>query len=137
MKALTAIVIIFVAAAFLAIVPILGNHDTTLPDLNKTPLRSYGESFNSVGKEFGISDSPDKDMTYAPHYVTFHLNPEREGVSIVVLSPYSLPSTSGKTNKDSDVIVDLLSTVKYNIIVDQNKCSYYIYPTESYYKLEC
>lgn len=138
MKALTAIVIVFISVVFLAIVPIFGDKHNgdgggTL-SLSETPLHSYEKSFKNVGKEFGIVD---KNMTSSPHRVTFHIIPEKEGVSVVAWASDSLPPTNGETDKNSEVTFNLLSTVKYNILIGGNKCSYYIYPTDDYYDMEC
>lgn len=134
MKPLTIIVIVFVAAAFLALVPFIGGHQGATPTLDKTPLHSYGNGFNMVKNEFGIDD---RNMTYAPHYVTFHIRPEREGSSVAAWASDSLPPTTGETDKNSEVVLNLLPTVKYNVLVDQNKCGFHIVPTGNYYKLEC
>jgi hypothetical protein len=135
MKPLTIIIIVFIAAAFLAVIPFVGTKSVPTPYLDKTPLHSYGKSFDAVKNEFVGQKDP--DMTYAPHSVTFHVLPEREGRSVVVWASDSLPPTTGETDKNSEVRFGLLSTVKYNIIVGNNKCNFYIIPTGNYYDLEC
>ena len=134
MKPLTIIVIVFISIVFLSIVPFIGggNHPSPIEDLNDTPLHSYGNSLAVVGNEFGISDA-----AHEAHYVTLHLKPEREGVFIAAWASDSLPPTSGKTDKNSEIVFQLLSSAKYNILIDGNRCSYYIYPVGDYYELEC
>ena len=138
MKPLTIIVIVFIAAAFLAIISIIlpvasppsSQFDIQMPS-------SLEKSVLGVEKEFGADNNTHDTYAYAPHYVAFHLHPEREGVSIVAWASDSLPPTTGRTDNKSEVVLALISSAKYNILIDDNRCSYYIVPIGNNYTLEC
>jgi len=90
---------------------------------------------------FGIELNSTNDF-YSPHYVKLHIIPEREGINISVklndeCIKGDFPVTSGRTDNKSEVVFPMISTAKYNILIDNNRCSYYIYPRESEYVLEC
>ena len=76
-----------------------------------------------------------KDTTYAPHYVTFHLVPEEKGIGVAAWASDELPPTTGVTDENSDVTLELLSTVKYNIWIPQRNISLYVIPTQSRYNI--
>ncbi len=77
------------------------------------------------------------DFTYMPHYVKFHIYPEHEGISVAAWATDDFPPTSGYTDNNSEIVFPMISTAEYNILIDQNKCSYYIYPHESEYYIYC
>jgi hypothetical protein len=85
------------------------------------------------------SDIPpiDRNFTYMPHWVTFHIYPEKEGISVAALATDEFPPTAGRTDNKSEVSFPMISSAKYNILIGNNRCSYYIYPKESYYVLKC
>ena len=133
MKPLTIIVIIFIAAACVMIIP------NTLPVSHPVPTTpqlpsSWTNSIFGVEKEFNVSD---RNFTYAPHEVTFHIHPEKEGVDVTAWASDTLPPEHGYTDNKSEVTLQLLSSVKYNINVGDKCKNYYIYPTGNYYELEC
>lgn len=77
------------------------------------------------------------DFAFAPHYVTFHIYPEQEGISVVAWATDDFPPTTGYTDNNSEVVFPMISSAEYNILIDGNKCSRYIYPTQSYYNITC
>jgi len=77
------------------------------------------------------------DFGYMSHYVKIHVSPEHEGISVAAWASDEFPPTSGFTDKNSEIIFPMISTAKYNILIDNNKCSYYIYPVELYYNISC
>jgi len=88
-----------------------------------------------------ISAQPtiDKNMTYMPHYVKFHIYPEQEGivVRIVSLDDLSLPSgvVHEKTDNNSEIVLSMYSNKKYYIAAPERNISVYIYPKRSEYYL--
>jgi hypothetical protein len=135
MKLITIILMIFTIAAIIIVVPYIHPQNDIIPDLSNSPIHSYFNSFDMVEGEFAISDSS-RNMTFASHYVTFHIHPEKEGVAVGAWALDSLPLDGGNTNNNSDVTMELLETVKYNINIG-DKCYYNIYPRGTYYVLEC
>ena len=81
------------------------------------------------------------DFTYFAHYVTLHIRPDKSEVNVSVKINDSCfqntQSIVGYTNNNSEVTFPMISTAKYNILIDNNRCSYYIYPSVSYYEIWC
>ena len=77
------------------------------------------------------------DFGHVAHYVKFHIHPEQEGMGVAAWATDEFPPTSGVTDNNSEIVFPMISSAKYNILIDNNRCSYYIYPTESYYMMEC
>ena len=77
------------------------------------------------------------DFGYMSHYVKIHIHPEQEGTSVVAWATDEFPPTTGYTDNNSEVTFPMISSAKYNILIDDNKCSYYIYPLELEYKITC
>jgi len=140
MKAFTMIVIVFIAAACILIVPSMFPVSSPAPTPQtqfQIPPSSWANSLFGVEREFNISDGKDRNMTWEPHYVTFHIHPEKEGVDVTAWASDSLPPESGYTDNKSEVTLQLLSSARYNINVGDKCKNYYIYPTGNYYELEC
>jgi len=93
--------------------------------------------FLCISYSSGILSDGYNDFTYAPHYVKIHVSPEHEGISVAAWASDEFPPTTGYTDNNSEIIFPMISSAKYNILVDNNRCSYYIYPSESYYKIIC
>jgi hypothetical protein len=110
----------------------------TLPVSHPVPTpqlpSSWMNSIFGVEKEFNVSD---RNFTYQPHYVTFHIHPEKEGVEVTAWASDSLPPEHNYTDENSDVVLPLLSSARYNINVGDKCKNYYIYPSEPNYVLEC
>lgn len=88
--------------------------------------------------DHGIGSKHDNiDFGYMAHYVTFHIYPEQEGISVVAWATDKFPPTTGYTDKNSEVTFPMISSAEYSILIDNNRCSYYIYPSESYYHITC
>ena len=79
------------------------------------------------------------DMTYFPHYVKIHIAPEKEGIKVTAIPEGQDVVLSGLTDSSSDVVFEMVSTLKYNLIVGFNfpPCQYYIIPRESKYLVRC
>ena len=71
------------------------------------------------------------------HYVKFHIYPEREGISVAAWASDMFPPTAGRTDNNSEVTFPMISSEKYNILIDDNRCSCYVYPIEDYYNISC
>lgn len=108
-----------------------------------------------------------QNFTYAPNYVRFHIYPESEGIIVLAwtsnnftpppdyakffiysgsknreISEFTSDNRrvqSGLTNINSEIDLELLSTSKYNIIVDYgtSSCNFQMYPSQSYYEVRC
>ncbi len=88
--------------------------------------------------DHGIGSKNDHiNFGYMSHYVKFHIYPEREGISVVAWASDEFPPTTGYTDNNSEVMFPMISNAKYSILIDNNRCSYYVYPVESYYNISC
>jgi hypothetical protein len=92
---------------------------------------------NYVDREIENKYDNNIDFGYMDHYVKFHIYPEKEGISVAAWATDDFPPTSGYTDNNSEIVFPMISTAEYNILIDQNKCSYYIYPAEDYYNIIC
>jgi hypothetical protein len=92
---------------------------------------------NYVNHEIENKYNEHIDFGYMSHYVKFHITPEQEGIIVVAWATDEFPPTTGYTDNNSEIVFPMISSAKYNILIDNNKCSYYIYPSESYYKITC
>ena len=101
--------------------------------------------YNYLGVDKNYNFSYDifthNDFTYMPHYVKIHILPEKEGTSVSVKMDNecfkNVQELIGLTDNNSEVTFPMISSAKYNILIDDNRCSYYIYPLESYYNITC
>jgi hypothetical protein len=80
-----------------------------------------------------------QDMTYAPHYVKIHIVPEKEGIKVMAIPEKEGAVLSGLTDSNSEVVFEMVSFWKYNLIIGFNfpPCQYYIIPRESEYSVRC
>ena len=77
------------------------------------------------------------DFTSMAHYVKFHIHPDGEGIGVAAWASDDFPPTTGYTDNNSEVTFPMIPTAKYNMLIDSNRCSYYIYPSVSYYEIWC
>lgn len=87
-------------------------------------------------QDMKYKSDPGNFYKYA-HLVKIHISPEHEGIGVVALASDKFPPTTGRTDNNSEVMFPMISSEKYNILVDNNRCSYYIYPVESEYYIHC
>jgi hypothetical protein len=90
---------------------------------------------------FAYQNYTHEDFTYIPHYVKFHIRHEQKGINVSIkMSNECFRNTQemySYTDNNSEVDFPMISSAKYNILIDNNRCSYYIYPSESYYDIYC
>jgi hypothetical protein len=91
----------------------------------------------SINVDQNINDEASNNFGYMSHYVKIHIYPEREGIGVAAWASDKFPPTTGHTDNNSEVTFPMISTAKYNILIDNNKCGYYIYPVDSYYNITC
>ena len=79
----------------------------------------------------------DIDFYQSSHLVKIHIYPEKEGMSVAAWASDKFPPTTGRTDNNSEVTFPMVSSARYNILIDDNRCSYYIYPVGAYYNISC
>lgn len=101
--------------------------------------------WNSFGIDINYNITYDdyihNNFSYIPHYVKFHIYPEREATNVSIKMNDECFKNgkliTGYTDNNSEVMFPMISNAKYSILIDNNRCSYYVYPVESYYNISC
>ena len=101
--------------------------------------------WNSFGIDINYNITNDdyihNNFSYIPHYVKFHIYPNQPGINVSIKMNDDCFKDSKVitkyTDNNSEIILPMISSAKYNILIDDNRCSYYIYPIEDYYNINC
>jgi hypothetical protein len=115
------------------IIPNIGDRhfQDTMPQLPASDI--------DYGMKYYGNNSVDRNFTYDPHYVTFHIHPEKEGIPVAAWASDFFPPTTGYTDNRSDITFPLYQFANYNILVGDypKRCSFNVFPTQTEYTLEC
>ena len=91
--------------------------------------------------DFSYDNFVHNDFKCSPHYVKIHILPEKEGTNVSVKMDNecfkNVQELIGRTDNNSEVTFPMISSARYNILIDDNRCSYYIYPVGAYYNISC
>jgi len=84
----------------------------------------------------GVAPQPTQPEYY-PHMVMMHICPEESNLAVSAWASDMFPPTSGVTNNQSDIVFEMISSVKYNIWIPNRSISLWVYPIDSYYRINC